>query len=316
MSPDKSHRMPLPPKKAISVLIAEDEPIIAAHLLALLKSMGHDVVGVAKEGMEAISRAERLNPDLVLMDIGLAGDMDGIDAATRMQRQLEIPVIFITGATDAATVERAVRMQPFGYVPKPFNEVEIRCAIEVALARHRAENILHRREHALLQYAESLRSRAFIDDLTGLYNRSGFLTLSRQHLKAAARHQRAWTLLFMDLNGLKKVNDTLGHDAGDSMLVAMAQVLLHTFRESDVIARLGGDEFVVLALESPTAGGRSVLKRLRKSIEEHNVKREPALHLSVSVGCAIPDPFQEESIEALLARADAHMYAEKRASRA
>lgn len=295
-----------------AILLVEDEAIVAADISQTLQRMGHRVVGIVSNGREAVRTAERLKPDLALMDIELQGDMDGIEAATLLHARLGLPIVYLTGTSDPETLTRAIQSQPFGYVLKPFHEPEIRCAIEVALNRHRAQLVLEQRELALLQKALSLRDLSYIDELTGLYNRRGFLASCRHQLKAAERSQQSWLLLFMDLNGLKKVNDTQGHAAGDRMLQDLAAILVRTFRESDVVARLAGDEFVVLAFESEPSGGDAPLRRLRKHIREHNQGNRPSRALEVSVGVAIPDPARVEPIDDLIARADANMYEEKR----
>lgn len=295
-----------------SLLVVEDEPLIAASTQDLLEQMGYAVLATVTDGREAVDTAGRLRPDLVLMDIGLQGEMDGIEAAGLLYEQLGIPVVFLTGAGDASTINRAARSRPFGYLIKPFSEAELRGALEVAIARHRAEAELQHREKALLQYARSLRTRSLVDELTGLYNRRGFLTLAQHLLRASQRHGRSCVLLFIDLDGLKQINDGQGHAAGDQAIRDLAGILTHTFRKSDVVARLGGDEFVVLAVESASAGGASASSRLRTAIREHNARQSHEAPIAVSIGVAIPDPDIAEPIEALVERADAEMYKEKR----
>lgn len=301
-----------PAPGSIAVLVVEDEPLLAAATADLLETMGHRVVASTNDGREAISLADRLHPDLVLMDIGLKGEMDGIEAAAVLYEQLGIPVVYLTGAADAATINRAARSRPFGYLIKPFADAELRGALEVAMVRHRAEVELQHREKALLQYARSLRTRSLIDELTGLYNRRGFLALAQHLLRASQRRERSYALLFIDLDGLKRVNDSQGHAAGDQLIRDLAGLLMRTFRKSDVVARLGGDEFVVLAVESESPGGATALVRLRNAIREHNADHPAELPMAISVGVAIPDPALPESIESLLHRADAEMYKEKR----
>lgn len=297
---------------AATILVVEDEPLIAAYTRDLLEQMGHTVLATVSDGREAVATATRLQPDLVLMDIGLQGPMDGIEAAGTLYEHLGIPVVFLTGAGDASTINRAARARPFGYLIKPFSEAELRGALEVAIARHRAEAELHHREKALMQYAKSLRTRSLVDELTGLYNRRGFLTLAQHVLRASYRHGRSCVLLFIDLDRLKKINDGQGHAVGDQYIRDLAGILTQTFRKSDVVARLGGDEFVVLEVESASMGGISASVRLRQAINEHNLLYPRAIELSVSIGVAIPDRDTLEPIEALVERADAEMYKEKK----
>jgi CheY-like chemotaxis protein len=107
---------------AARILIVEDEIIIARELEARLQGMEYEVVGIASSGREAIALAEEARPDLVLMDIVLKGDIDGIEAAEEIRRRLRLPVIFVSAYTDPETLRRAKITEPFAYIVKPFSE--------------------------------------------------------------------------------------------------------------------------------------------------------------------------------------------------
>ncbi|MBW4521053.1 MAG: response regulator [Scytolyngbya sp. HA4215-MV1] len=137
--------MNLPPNPAatkIQILIVEDEKIIAMNLQESLEDLGYGVVAVAASGEQAIAKAVELHPDLVLMDIRLKGTVDGIQATSQIWHQLQIPVIYVTGHSDQATLERAKLTAPFGYVLKPVKEKELYIAIETALQRYEREQLL------------------------------------------------------------------------------------------------------------------------------------------------------------------------------
>lgn len=156
--------------------------------------------------------------------------------------------------------------------------------------------------------AEVLRL-SLTDELTGLHNRRGFFLLGGQELEIARRNQtRAW-LIFADLDGLKDVNDSDGHEAGDDMLREAAQLLMTTFRHADVLARMGGDEFAVLAMTA-SGSAEDIQARLRTRTAALNKQRPRGRALSFSVGVVACDG--NESLDALLARADAAMYRHKR----
>lgn len=299
---------------SVRILLVEDEAIIAADIEQALQRFGYEVVGIASDASDALRQAVSLVPDLVLMDIGLEGAMDGIDAASAIREQSGVPSVYLTGNADDATLSRAMNSEPLGYVIKPFHEAELRATIEVALHRHRLETDLRQRDAALVRYVNSVHNLSLTDELTGLYNRRGFLALAGQHLKVAERGHQAWVLLFMDVNGLKVVNDTRGHAAGDRLLQAMANVLRTTFRRSDILARLSGDEFVVLALETAQSGAEIAIRRFRQALAAHNETPAAEHPLSVSIGAAVHDSDTDESVEHLLARADSAMYQEKRLS--
>lgn len=160
---------------------------------------------------------------------------------------------------------------------------------------------------------QELYSLAFTDDLTGLYNRRGFLALARQQLKLAHRNAQDSLLFFCDLDDLKGINDSYGHREGDLALIRVGQALKQTFRDSDILARFGGDEFVVLALEAPSANQDLILHRIQESLEKSNAN-EPRYKLSLSVGVARFDSKCTTSLDDLVAQADQAMYAQKRSS--
>jgi diguanylate cyclase (GGDEF)-like protein len=162
---------------------------------------------------------------------------------------------------------------------------------------------------------DALRALSLVDDLTGLYNRRGFLTLAQQQLKLARRAHRELLLLFVDMDDFKEINDTLGHSEGDVALTRAAAILRRTFRDSDIIARIGGDEFVVLAADSPRSARESVVSRLRHELRERNASDGYPYTLSFSIGVAHFDPMRPPTIEELLSTADAMLYEAKKGKR-
>lgn len=163
------------------------------------------------------------------------------------------------------------------------------------------------------QAEEKVYQLSLTDELSGLLNRRGFFLLAEQALKIARRAKTELTLIYADLDGLKRVNDELGHQAGDTMIVETAQLLRMSFRESDLVARLGGDEFAVLAVS--TDAPESMLTRLEKSVVQLNKSGALPFPLSFSVGHVQCLQHGEKSLLELLADADARMYAQKQEHR-
>ena len=160
----------------------------------------------------------------------------------------------------------------------------------------------------------ALGSLALTDELTGLYNRRGFMVLAERQLKVSRRSGRGLLLFFMDLDGLKKINDTFGHSEGDRALKHSAEALEKTFRDSDVIARLGGDEFAVLAIEASNFSENIIRARICKYLK--SICAQGPLHLlSLSVGAVRLSPGDTSSLEELMVQADQAMYEAKRGRR-
>jgi hypothetical protein len=140
----------------IKLLIVEDEAIVAEDIASCLEKMGYTIADIVATGEEAIVAATQHRPDLVLMDIMLQGNMDGVEATQQIRETLNLPVIYLTANADEHTIERAKGTEPFGYILKPFKDRELRATIEIALSRHRAEVDIQK----ALAAAELLRQEA------------------------------------------------------------------------------------------------------------------------------------------------------------
>ena len=159
-----------------------------------------------------------------------------------------------------------------------------------------------------------LSSLALTDELTGLYNRLGFLYLTERQLKRVRRSARDILLFFIDVDGLKSINDSFGHSEGDSALIHTAEILINTFRDSDILARLGRDEFAALVMEASGHNEATITARLRESLETVNAQ-EPRYALSLNVGVARVIPRTASSIAELMLQADRAIYQAKTTER-
>jgi diguanylate cyclase (GGDEF)-like protein/PAS domain S-box-containing protein len=156
------------------ILIVEDERITALNIEQRLKQLGYDVIGNVASGEEAVTRADALRPDLTLMDIHLAGQMDGIDAAQVLRSQFDIPVIFLTAYADEPTLARAELNSPYGYLLKPFQPRELDATLRMALARHQSEIALRDSERRLKLAFDAVRMGSWeVDPVNGEFKRSG-----------------------------------------------------------------------------------------------------------------------------------------------
>jgi diguanylate cyclase (GGDEF)-like protein len=172
------------------------------------------------------------------------------------------------------------------------------------------ENITDRKNRE-----EELRSQSLTDELTGLYNRRGFLTFAEKLGQMAKRQHKGLAMLYADIDGMKEINDTWGHQEGDAALVEIAGILRATYRESDVIARIGGDEFVVFPVGASGEDSETSLARLYHNIDAHNATRKKGYKLAMSCGLSYFDPANPLTINELLGHADRLMYDRKREAR-
>ena len=167
----------------------------------------------------------------------------------------------------------------------------------------------------LSELQEELRRLATVDELTKLANRRGFFALAEHQLLVAARTRAAIALLFIDVDGLKHVNDEHGHSMGDLLLKETADVLRETIRVSDLAGRLGGDEFCVLLMGDPELDPDRAVDRLRRTTADHNARPGRQFRLSLSIGVSALPPGRSVTLEELIDAADEGMYADKRGKR-
>ncbi|MBI2495958.1 MAG: diguanylate cyclase, partial [Candidatus Omnitrophica bacterium] len=214
----------------IRVLVVEDDAHYANLLTAALSGETARLFQVEwVETLQAgFAHLANGSTDAVLLDLFLP-DSNGLDTFERVRMHApEVPIVVLTVLDDDAVALEAVRQGAQDYLVKGQVPAErLSRVIGYAIERHRMQTIL--------------RSLSLVDELTHLYIRRGFLNLATQHLKLAQRTKRGLSLAFIDLDGLKQINDTLGHHEGDCALVETAEILKRTFRSSDIMARIGGD---------------------------------------------------------------------------
>ena len=139
----------------IGILVVEDENIVARDIQQSLKKLGYEVLGVCATGDDAMDKAEQTKPNLVLMDIMLKGDISGIEAADHIRQKLNIPIIFLTAYADSSTLAKAKVTEPYGYIIKPFKEIDLQTNIEIALYKHERENDLKKERDFLYSLVEA-----------------------------------------------------------------------------------------------------------------------------------------------------------------
>ncbi len=170
-------------------------------------------------------------------------------------------------------------------------------------ARKIAEASLAEKAQELARSNTILENLSLIDDLTGLYNRKGFFALAEHRVKLACREGEPFSIAFVDLDGLKRINDTFGHQAGNRALIDTAEVLRKCFRESDILARIGGDEFAVFVAKADESEIAGIMSRIEEQLAACNATAGRQYPLSFSIGI-VSGGLQNADIDTLLAQAD------------
>ena len=285
----------------IQVLLIEDNPGDTRLIIEAFNEAGGGQFELTCEdnladGFRSLSSR---HADVILLDLSLP-DSFGLETVGKVLEQApDTPIVVLTGHPDDSLSVTAVQAGAQDYLIKGEMEGNLLVrSLRYAIERNRM--------------SMALKSLSLVDDLTGLYNRRGFMTLAPQQLKTAERLTRKMMLVFADLDHLKQINDTLGHRMGDLALKETASLFRRTFRESDIIARLGGDEFVVLVMDTGGESATTVIDRLMANLAALNERKGLPYRVSLSIGIAHYEPGEPGLIEELLERADSLMYEQKK----
>jgi two-component system, cell cycle response regulator len=291
----------------INILLVEDNPgdarLIRELLLAEAGARSPDsllqvyLVDRLSSGLERLVEG---GIDVVLLDLSLP-DSQGLETLMKVRAQSpQLPTVVLTGLANEEVAMQALQEGAQDYLIKGESDYSsiLKRSMRYAIERQRLQAELHR--------------LALTDELTGLYNRRAFIALADQQLKLARRTHTDLFLLFADVDGLKEINDTLGHREGDRALIEIASILRQSARESDIIARMGGDEFVILGAQGTGAGMSSLSGRIQTNLKAYNVRMDASYRLGISLGMASLDPDRPCTIDQLVDLADSLMYQQKR----
>jgi len=313
-----------------TILIVDTNPTDRRSYITLLGNFGHRFLE-ADDGAQALELARAELPDLIITDI-LMPHMDGFTLVRHLRAEpllMNVPVIFQTANYDVSEIHRLARASGIQHILRKVAEPqEILRAVQASLKQPAIPSGLPQtgqleREHLELladklyqkvseleKANDRLRSLSLTDGATGLNNRRGFMILATGLLKFARRAGYPASLLYIDMDSLKHLNDTFGHAAGDAALTHFAKILTDTFRDSDVIGRLGGDEFVVLMIDATENDLANMQSRLQSNVDVHNLQASGHV-LSFSLGVIHVDAKSTDTMEALLSQADTAMYKHK-----
>jgi two-component system cell cycle response regulator len=292
----------------MKILLVEDNPGDARLLDEALRDIA--AVRFDLHHTETLARAVETLAlhkfDIGLLDLGLP-DANGLEVVRRIHETApEMPLVVLSALRDERVAVQSLHEGAQDYLVKG----ELDANLLLRALRYAME-----RQHLQLE----LRNLSLMDDLTGLSNRKGFLSLANHHVKLAGRTRSSFLVGFIDLDGMKEINDTFGHQEGNRALVETANILRDSFRQSDILGRFGGDEFVVLVTEAEENSIAIVTKRVQDKVTSRNEHPDRRYQLSLSIGVVnslsdhvldVPD------LEHLLQQADALMYRHKQEKRA
>jgi len=299
-----------------TILLVEDNSAQANIIRDYLEMSGHRVV-IAENGVAALKSAHTDAIDLILLDRVLP-DMDGSDICRWFklgENTRNIPIIMLTARGALPDRVSGLEAGADDYLPKPFDEQELIARIDARLRIKNQQDELRQKNRELENMLTHVESLAVKDALTGLYNRRRIEQLLEKEYKRSVRYEQPLSCMMIDIDHFKSVNDTFGHQTGDSVLKECAQVIRSTIRETDTAARWGGEEFVVLSPSTTKENCLRAAERLRKAVATHVFLGLGGRNLTVSIGVAgIPHP-SLGSQEALVHAADMALYDAKKKGR-
>jgi diguanylate cyclase (GGDEF)-like protein len=288
------------PKQTLNVLLVEDNPGDASlfkTVLAECQAPKFEIIHLESLA-EALAHLVKHAPDVAVLDLGLP-DAHGMDAVQKIRGQTpSVPIVVLTSVEDESLGMATVKHGAQDYLVK--GQLDARLLMRTllyAIERHRIQT--------------ALETESVIDELTGIHNRRGFLALANQHLKLAQRTGEPFLAVFVDLDGLKQINDTFGHQGGDDAIREAVSLLQTCIRKSDILGRLGGDELAILMANAAENTGHVLRLRLHGKLATYNASSGRPYKLSVSIGSVRCTGEKTHTIEELLEQADALMYEDK-----
>jgi diguanylate cyclase (GGDEF)-like protein len=293
----------IPPR----VLLADDSATVRALARIELEDAGYVVIEAA-DGREALEHAFECAPDVVLLDIEMPV-MDGYETVLALKadpRTADVPVVFLTGRVGPDDVVRALKLGGHDYLRKPPEAAELLARVSAALRVKSLQDELRAR-------ADELDRVSRTDDLTGLHNRRHMEEHLRMVGAIGRRHGYPYTVLLIDIDHFKQVNDSLGHLAGDGVLQEVALRLRGSIRTEDILGRWGGEEFLVLLPHTGADAAAVLATRLRDVVSGTPfTSGDAAMMVTISIGGAAAEAPGEHD---LLPLADQELYAAKNAGR-
>ncbi|MDR2542595.1 MAG: diguanylate cyclase [Treponema sp.] len=286
-------------------LLIVDDDRLSVQILTHILGPDYEIY-TATDGLSAVEKAKEYKPDLILLDI-IMPIMDGYETLLELKNSEEtckIPVILITSLDDCENEVKGLSLEAADYITKPFSD---------KIVKLRVKNQIQ-----IINQLRTIEHLSMIDQLTNLPNRRSFDNRLRIEWQHAIREKTPISILIMDLDKFKYLNDTYGHQCGDFVLQEVAKIFFNSLRRSgDFTARWGGEEFVVLLPNTPLSGAVDFAEMIRSSVENSSIKYldDYILNITISIGINSLIPDQCNSIDDFISLADKGLYLAKQAGR-
>ena len=305
-------------EKRARILIVDDDPESVELVWQWLALQGHDLL-LARNGKEAVEKIRATPPDLILLDLRLPPP-DGFEVARLLKQSPEtrtIPVIVMTVRRDVASKVECLRIGVDDFVTKPFHWDELDATLQAALEKRRLYTALETANQQLLAANDQLLKLSVTDDRTSLYNDRYLRQRLSEEFKRSMRYGTALSLILLDLDHFKKINDRYGHDCGDAVLRQFGEILVDNAREIDIVGRYGGEEFLMVLPNTDGIKAAIVGERVRKATEDYLFRfQDQIVRLTASAGISsVPTNREIREEEEFVRAADEALYRAKEGGR-
>jgi two-component system cell cycle response regulator len=298
------------------ILLVDDEPLNLKLLKRMLVAKGFEISAV-QSGDEALCALEKTPIDLILLDVVMPG-IGGYELCRKIKERQElskIPIIFLTALTDNKDLINGFDAGAVDYVRKPFNVAELLARVNAHIEIKRSREIIEMQKIKLEQINDELESmnrtlyqRSITDCLTNLYNRQYILEHLNQEIVRFRRYNSVFSLMLLDIDHFKAINDTYGHAEGDSVLVRCSAAIRRSVRSVDIVGRYGGEEFLIILPFTCLDGARVIAGRIFGEMRQTDGGNALAPTLTVSIGLA---QYQGENEKEILHKVDGLLYKAK-----
>jgi len=296
------------------ILVIDDDPATSQVVRSWFKSGPYEILD-ADNGERGLDLARSRRPDLILLDLRMPG-IDGLAVAGELKSDpgtQAIPILMLTACRDVDTKVKAFSTGADDYITKPFEVEEVEARIRSMLKKRLLLVGMESTIQELTDTNQELEQLLMVDEKTGLYNFREFRRRLREEWARASRYNTSLSLVFLDIDDFKKLNDTLGHPAGDRVLAEFATLVVGGARANDFAARYGGEEFSIILPHTVAEMAVRVAERIRRAVEEFLFDEdETPTRITVSAGVATyPSTRGVDSVDELVRAADVALYQAK-----
>ncbi len=298
------------------ILAVDDISTNLKLLRVILEPIGYRLT-FAKGGYQALERVKVSKPDLILLDL-MMPDLNGLEVCKRLKSDPEstdIPIIFLTASNEQEHIVNAFESGAVDYINKPFKTAELFARIRNHLLLKHTIDKLKSTQIDLQNALAKVKKLANTDPLTGVLNRRSLFNFAHQEFNRVSRYGPAFSILLMDLDNFKKVNDNYGHQAGDKALCQVVKSINNTIRNVDFLGRYGGEEFMAILPEIYGEQALILAERIREMVASNSIQTDREnIKLTISIGVTAYS-IKDQTLDDMILRADKGVYLAKQQGR-